>query len=98
MKPLFPRILEDVLTVINKTNYTEDDRSVLRSFVKQIHNLRAFFISLTFSHAVRTCNAVVHLLAREGRDFPGPRFWVEEAPPSVEEAALKDKWWVDLQN
>ncbi|KAK8489298.1 hypothetical protein V6N13_023445 [Hibiscus sabdariffa] len=63
-----------------------------------IHSMRAFFTSLTFSHVGRTCNAVAHLLAREGRDFPGPRFWVEEAPPSVEEAALKDKRWVDLQN
>ncbi|KAK9010639.1 hypothetical protein V6N11_043517 [Hibiscus sabdariffa] len=88
----------DALTVINKANCREADRSVLRSLMKQIHSMRAFFASLTFSHVVRTCNAVAHLLAREGRDFPGPRFWVEEAPPSVEEAALKDKRWVDLQN
>ncbi|KAK8615386.1 hypothetical protein V6N13_016976 [Hibiscus sabdariffa] len=88
----------DALTVINKANCREADRSVLRSLVKQIHSMRAFFISLTFSHVVRTCNAVAHLLAREGRDFPGLRFWAEEAPPSVEESALKDKRWVDLQN
>ncbi|KAL4295494.1 hypothetical protein GQ457_12G001460 [Hibiscus cannabinus] len=76
----------DALIVINKVNCREADRSVLRSLVKQIHSMRAFFISLTFSHVVRTCNAVAHLLAREGRDFPGPKFWVEEA-------ALRDKWW-----
>ncbi|KAL4341176.1 hypothetical protein GQ457_08G012070 [Hibiscus cannabinus] len=81
----------DALTVINKANCREADRSVLRSLMKQIHSMRAFFASLMFSHVVRTCNEVAHLLAREGRDFPGPRFWVEEA-------ALKDKRWVDFQN
>ncbi|KAK9028151.1 hypothetical protein V6N11_067963 [Hibiscus sabdariffa] len=88
----------DALTVINKANCRKDDRSVLRSLVMQIHGMQAFFISFTFSHAVRTCNTVAHLLAREGRDFSGPRFWIEKAPSSVEEATLKDKWWVSPQN
>ncbi|KAK8707652.1 hypothetical protein V6N13_058707 [Hibiscus sabdariffa] len=88
----------DALTIINKANCREDDHSVLRSLVMQIHGMRAFFIALSFSHAVRTCNEVAHLLARESRGFPGLRFWIEEAPPSVEEATLKDKWWVNPQN
>ncbi|KAL4323627.1 hypothetical protein GQ457_11G005270 [Hibiscus cannabinus] len=87
----------DALTVINKVNCRDADRSVLRPLLKQIHSMRAFFTSLTFSHVSRTCNAVAYLLAREGRDFPGLRFWVEEAPSSVEEAVLKDKRWVDLR-
>ncbi|KAK8599972.1 hypothetical protein V6N12_049836 [Hibiscus sabdariffa] len=85
----------DTLTVINKVNCSGIDRSSLRARTKQVHDMRAFFSSLPFSYVGRSCNVVAHLLAREGRGFYGPRFWIEEAPPIVEQAALQDIWWVN---
>ncbi|KAK8624992.1 hypothetical protein V6N13_089876 [Hibiscus sabdariffa] len=85
----------DALTVINMVNCSGIDQSSLRALTKQVHDMRSFFSSLSFSYVGRSCNTIAHLLAREGRSSFDPRFWIEEAPPIVEQAALKDKWWVN---
>ncbi|KAK8644056.1 hypothetical protein V6N13_013329 [Hibiscus sabdariffa] len=85
----------DALTVINKVNCSGIDRSSLRALTKQVHDMRAVFSSLSFSYIGRSCNAVAHLLAREDRGSSCPRFWIEEAPPIIEQAALQDIWWVN---
>ncbi|KAL4341461.1 hypothetical protein GQ457_08G020710 [Hibiscus cannabinus] len=74
----------DALTFINKVNCSGIDRSSLRVLTKQVHDMRAFFSFLSFSYVGRSCYAVVHLLAREGRGSFGPRFCIEEAPLIVE--------------
>ncbi|KAK8481544.1 hypothetical protein V6N13_009222 [Hibiscus sabdariffa] len=88
-------IERDSLTIINKVNCSGIDRSLLRAHTKQVNDMRAFFSSLSFSYVGHSCNMVAHLLAREVRGSRGPRFWIEEVPPLVEQAALKEKWWVN---
>ncbi|KAL4318432.1 hypothetical protein GQ457_18G016830 [Hibiscus cannabinus] len=85
----------DALTVINMVNCSGIDQSSLRALTKQVHDMRSFFFSLSFFYVGRSCNTVARLLPREGRGSFGPRFWIEEAPPIVEQVALKDKWWVN---
>ncbi|KAK9029785.1 hypothetical protein V6N11_026887 [Hibiscus sabdariffa] len=52
--------------------------------------LSATFATITFSFVGRTGNVVAHELAQVGLQFPEPRYWIEEAPPTVEQLAQRD--------
>ncbi|KAL4284762.1 hypothetical protein GQ457_16G021660 [Hibiscus cannabinus] len=65
------------------------------TIINKVHDMRAFFSSLSFSYVGHSRNMVAHVLAHEGRGSRGPRFWIEEVPPIVEQASLKENWWVN---
>ncbi|KAL4377484.1 hypothetical protein GQ457_02G021740 [Hibiscus cannabinus] len=85
----------DALNVISKLNNLASDLSEISVILKNIHDQRSSFLSLSFLHVKRKGNEAAHLLAKEGRKFASKRVWIEEAPSCVEAAVTSDRWWVD---
>ncbi|KAK8681033.1 hypothetical protein V6N13_053440 [Hibiscus sabdariffa] len=69
--------------------------SEISAILKNVHDQRSSFHSLSFLHVKRKGNEAAHLLANEGRKFASKRVWIEEAPSCVEAAVISDRWWVD---
>ncbi|KAK9008774.1 hypothetical protein V6N11_080252 [Hibiscus sabdariffa] len=80
----------DSLSVIKKLNSTVADKSIISPILGDIKALSATFATITFSFVGRKGNAVAHELAQVGLQFPEPRYWIEEAPPTVEQLAQRD--------
>ncbi|KAG8485123.1 hypothetical protein CXB51_021760 [Gossypium anomalum] len=74
----------DALTVIRKLNAAEDDRSCISNLIKEIKERSYKFRRVRFKHVPRGSNKVAHAMAKEGGHYEHPRFWIEEAPHSVE--------------
>ncbi|KAK9047296.1 hypothetical protein V6N11_053143 [Hibiscus sabdariffa] len=80
----------DSLSVIKKLNSTAMDKSIISPIIGDIKALSVNFVSVTFSFVGRRGNVVAHELARVGLQFPEPRYWIEEAPSTVEQLAVRD--------
>ncbi|MBA0845521.1 hypothetical protein Goarm_022797 [Gossypium armourianum] len=57
----------DSLTVIKKLTKNEEDRSIIRPIVHNIHRLRQGFDEVSYQFVNRSLNAAAHTLAVEGR-------------------------------
>ncbi|KAA3474504.1 reverse transcriptase [Gossypium australe] len=80
----------DSLTVINKINSEMEDRSTISSLIKKIRGRFPKFRVLSFRHIPREANKVAHEMACEGKKYAEPRYWIEEASPSVERLVAQD--------
>ncbi|KAK8551365.1 hypothetical protein V6N12_040009 [Hibiscus sabdariffa] len=80
----------DSLSVIKKINSTAMDKSIISPIIGDIKALSVNFVSVTFSFVGRRGNVVAHELAQVGLQFPEPRYWIEEAPSTVEQLAVRD--------
>ncbi|GMI75965.1 hypothetical protein like AT2G13980 [Hibiscus trionum] len=77
----------DSLTVIRKLRTSIKDSSITGPIVYDNKEASKLFSSISFNHVRREANKVAHELAKEGRNFHCPRFWIEEAPQAVLELA-----------
>ncbi|MFQ6651539.1 hypothetical protein Gotur_023825 [Gossypium turneri] len=74
----------DALTIIRKLNSAEEDRSCISNLIKEIKGRGYNFRSLSFKHVPREANKAAHAMVKEGGRYKQPRFWIEEAPHTVE--------------
>ncbi|KAA3469009.1 reverse transcriptase [Gossypium australe] len=81
----------DSLTVINKINSEMEDRSIISSLIKEIRGRLPKFRVFSFRHIPREANRVAHEMASEGKNYAEPRYWIEEAPASVERLVAQDR-------
>ncbi|KAK8554116.1 hypothetical protein V6N13_073030 [Hibiscus sabdariffa] len=86
----------DSLNVISKLKNPANDLSDISVILKNIHDQRSSFHSLSFLQVKRNGNEATHLLAKKGRKFTSKRIWIEEAPTCVEATVISNRWWVDL--
>lgn len=79
-----------------KLSFVIGDKSVLSPIISDIRGLVGSFEKITFDFVRRFANFITHALVTLGQAYDDPRFWVEEAPHSVEQASVVD-WarWVD---
>ncbi|KAK8673098.1 hypothetical protein V6N13_111454 [Hibiscus sabdariffa] len=75
----------DSLTIIKKLQSASVDKSVISPIINDIRVLMGSFEEITFSFVNRAGNAAAHELARLGTHQTESRFWIEEAPASVEQ-------------
>ncbi|KAK8713134.1 hypothetical protein V6N13_148359 [Hibiscus sabdariffa] len=75
----------DSLTIIKKLQSASVDKSVISPIINDIRVLMDSFEEITFSFVNRAGNAAAHELARLGTHQTESRFWIEEAPASVEQ-------------
>ncbi|KAK8711269.1 hypothetical protein V6N13_146555 [Hibiscus sabdariffa] len=80
----------DSLSVIKKLVSAAPDKSILSPIIRDISSKKGFFESFTFSFVGRCGNGTAHALCREGLHHNNPRYWMEEAPEVVVQAAAKD--------
>ncbi|KAH1113612.1 hypothetical protein J1N35_006990 [Gossypium stocksii] len=73
----------DVFTIICKLNSFEEDKSNIRSLIKEIKRRTPKFRSLSFMHVPRKANKVAHGMAVEGRQYENPQYWIEDASQAV---------------
>ncbi|KAE8733199.1 hypothetical protein F3Y22_tig00001478pilonHSYRG00382 [Hibiscus syriacus] len=88
----------DALTVILKINSISEDRSDICPIISNIKERNRSFELITFMHVPRKMNNPTHVLAEVGKTFTNPMVWIEETPPAMKEAAVRDKLWVDPPN
>ncbi|KAK8713760.1 hypothetical protein V6N13_148970 [Hibiscus sabdariffa] len=81
----------DSLSVIKKLSSAMTDKSVISPILVDIKALSKAFDIITFSFLSREGNAVAHELARAGLQYSEPRYWIEEAPATVERLAQRDR-------
>ncbi|KAK8686344.1 hypothetical protein V6N13_125369 [Hibiscus sabdariffa] len=80
----------DSLSVIKKLSSSSVDKSIISPIISDIKYKLIFFEKITFSHVGRQVNEVAHLLAQAHSRFHLPQYWIEDALPEVEQAALRD--------
>ncbi|KAK8595894.1 hypothetical protein V6N12_064401 [Hibiscus sabdariffa] len=80
----------DSLTVIKKLSSSSSDKSIIRPIISDIKSKLVFFEKITFSHVGRRGNEATHVLAQVYQHFQLPCYWIEDAPPDVEQVALRD--------
>ncbi|KAK8606422.1 hypothetical protein V6N13_030705 [Hibiscus sabdariffa] len=80
----------DSLSVIKKLSSSSVDKSIINPIISDIKYKLIFFEKITFSHVGRRGNEVSHLLAQAHSRFHLPQYWIEDAPPEVEQATLRD--------
>ncbi|KAK8619670.1 hypothetical protein V6N13_135952 [Hibiscus sabdariffa] len=85
----------DSLSVIKKLSSSSIDKSIISPVIFDIKSKLVFFEKITFSHVGRVRvptghrgNEVAHLLAQAHRRFQLLQYWIEDAPPEVEQVAL----------
>ncbi|KAK9039028.1 hypothetical protein V6N11_023867 [Hibiscus sabdariffa] len=76
------------LAVVRRVSALSSDYFVTSPIVNDIRDAVKGLESAVFNFVHREGNNDAHVLAREGRGFRLPRFWIEEAPPCVTTAAL----------
>lgn len=81
----------NALAVIKKLRALEEDKSTISVLVKEIKFRPDNFESMEFRFIPHQRNRAAHLLAEEGKRFGDPRFWIEEAPRTVEVEVEKDR-------
>ncbi|KAL4385833.1 hypothetical protein GQ457_15G025620 [Hibiscus cannabinus] len=79
------------LTIIKKLNSPTLDKSVISPIIRDILSLKTSFDNITFSFVARSGNASAHEMAKLGRQFGEARYWIEEAPASVEQLILRER-------
>ncbi|KAK8693769.1 hypothetical protein V6N13_071338 [Hibiscus sabdariffa] len=80
----------DSLAVIRRVSASSYDYSVISPIVNDIREAVKGLKSVVFNFVHREGNNAAHALAREGRGFRLPRFWIEEAPCGVTSATALD--------
>ncbi|KAK8605318.1 hypothetical protein V6N13_102100 [Hibiscus sabdariffa] len=80
----------DSLTVIKKVSSSFSNKSIIRPIISNIKSKVVFFEKITFFHVGRRGNEAAHVLAQAYQRFQLPRYWIEDAPPDVEQIALRD--------
>ncbi|MBA0866733.1 hypothetical protein Goshw_023877, partial [Gossypium schwendimanii] len=63
---------------------TDEDKSCIRSLIKEIKEKGRRFRRLSFKYIPREANKVAHAMAKYGERYKHPRFWIEEAPHAIE--------------
>ncbi|MBA0819014.1 hypothetical protein Gohar_000120 [Gossypium harknessii] len=80
----------DSLAVIKKLTKNEEDRSIIRPIVHNIHRLRQGFDEVSYQFVNRPLNAVAHTLAVEGRHRKVCGAWVDGLPVTVRSVVEED--------
>ncbi|KAK8653045.1 hypothetical protein V6N13_127065 [Hibiscus sabdariffa] len=80
----------DSLAVIKKLISPKNDKSIIRPIISDIQSKLGFFEKIIFSHVGRRGNEDAHVLTQAHHRFQLPRYWIEDAPLEVEQAALQD--------
>ncbi|KAK5773323.1 hypothetical protein PVK06_049629 [Gossypium arboreum] len=75
----------DALIVIRKLKSPDDDLSNISSLIREIKGRTCRFKSLSFKYIPREANNATHGMARVGRQYESPQYWIEEAPIEVVE-------------
>ncbi|KAK5811005.1 hypothetical protein PVK06_026322 [Gossypium arboreum] len=73
----------DALTVIRKLKSSDDDLSNIRSLIREIKGRACRFKSLSLEYILREANHAAHGMARVGRQYESPQYWIKEAPIAV---------------
>ncbi|KAL4387252.1 hypothetical protein GQ457_09G002290 [Hibiscus cannabinus] len=81
----------DYLIVIKKVCSKMADVSLINPVIFDIREVAKGFADIAFCFTHREANSVVHTLAREGKLFNCPMFWIEETPPNATLAAECDR-------
>ncbi|KAK8576343.1 hypothetical protein V6N13_090816 [Hibiscus sabdariffa] len=81
----------DSLSLIKKLSSAMADKSVISPILLDIKALSKAFDIITFSFVSREGNKVAHELARARLQYSEPRYWIEEAPTTVERLAQRDR-------
>lgn len=81
----------DALTIIKGVTATGEDRSCISNVIKAVQNKCANFTKITFRFVPRSANTAAHTLAKEGRSYEWPKYWIKEAPNSVEDIVNKER-------
>ncbi|MBA0633651.1 hypothetical protein Godav_024566 [Gossypium davidsonii] len=81
----------DSLTVIKKPIKNEEDRSIIRPIVHNIHRLRQGFDEVSYKFVNRPFNAAAHILAVEGRHRKLCGAWVDGIPETVR-LVVEEDW------
>nr|KJB30320.1 hypothetical protein B456_005G137200 [Gossypium raimondii] len=81
----------DALVVIEKLRALEEDKSTISILVKEIKFRLDKFESMEFRFVPCQRNREAHSLAEKGRRYGDLRFWIEEAPRTVEVEVEKDR-------
>ncbi|KAK9007173.1 hypothetical protein V6N11_051005 [Hibiscus sabdariffa] len=80
----------DSLAVIRRVSASFSDYSVISPIVNDIREALKGLESVSFSFFHREGNKSSHSLARDGRGFSLPRFWIEEAALGATSVATLD--------
>ncbi|KAK8631452.1 hypothetical protein V6N13_028240 [Hibiscus sabdariffa] len=80
----------DSLTVIRKLSSAPTNKSIIQPIIGDIKAKLQLFEKVTFSHVGRQGNAAAHALAKLHTQFQMPKYWIEEAPPEVEQISIYD--------
>ncbi|KAH1057935.1 hypothetical protein J1N35_036000 [Gossypium stocksii] len=81
----------DALTVIRKLNTAEEYRLFVSRLIQEIEGRRSAFRSVRFKYVPRGANKAAHEMAKEGGNYDFPRYWIEEAPATVERAVIQER-------
>ncbi|KAH1047688.1 hypothetical protein J1N35_038472 [Gossypium stocksii] len=81
----------DALTIMNKLNSKEEDKSCICNLIKEIKRRGNNFRKLSFRHVPREANMVAHVMAKERGRYEQSRFWIKEAPNMVEIMADRER-------
>jgi ribonuclease HI len=87
----FGRIIinSDCLSVVNRVNALEQDRSLIGPVIHDIKNLVASFSSCSIKHVVRGLNVPAHILAKSSFAL-GPVVWRGVSPDCIRETLCND--------
>lgn len=80
----------DSRTVINKIQTIGEDRSILRALTSNFKRLERFMDAVSYRFVHKEVNKATHILAKEGRQWPEPWYWIEEASTPVERVVSYD--------
>ncbi|KAK8508390.1 hypothetical protein V6N12_055226 [Hibiscus sabdariffa] len=78
------------LSIIKKINSPTMDKSIVSPIIRDILLLKGLFEAITFSFVGMNGNKVAHALAKLGLQNAKPRYWIEEAPVSIEQVVLQE--------
>ncbi|KAK8539421.1 hypothetical protein V6N12_043047 [Hibiscus sabdariffa] len=84
----------DSSSIIKKVQSSSLDKSDSFAMIVNVKRRISDFANITFHHVRRSLNELAHVLAKLGRLLPLPKTWMGEAPILIEEAVLRDRWWI----